>query len=256
VSFDYNDVHQEWHDESYKDAKSKETKVKQEWNGAWPPLIASFPPIRNTTVLTTRGLDAACLLPPDTRLSTFNYILLMDVNTKLHNGKQGILSWPRLTHGSTQIGSSVSYPAKVEACDSQIVPPRGPAACAVKKPSNNNRRPRLQPLKWIRKSSLCVYPTFYPPPLIFLWNGLADCALFSTTLWLAFCILHTLLSILCWVLQVQNKNKCQNFWDFRLCSSSGIENTTLTWGGKQIQFPNSCFLVSRIPDDGQSPKTQ
>jgi hypothetical protein len=35
----------------------------------------------------------------------------------------------------------------------------------------------------------------------------------------------------------------------------GNLNPVLTWGRKQIQFPKSCFLVSRMPDNGQSPKT-
>jgi hypothetical protein len=30
----------------------------------------------------------------------------------------------------------------------------------------------------------------------------------------------------------------------------------LTWGRKQIRFPKRCVLFFRIPDDGQSPKTQ
>jgi hypothetical protein len=30
----------------------------------------------------------------------------------------------------------------------------------------------------------------------------------------------------------------------------------VSWGRKQIQFPKRCFLVFKIPDDGQSPETQ
>jgi hypothetical protein len=65
----------------------------------------------------------------------------------------------------------------------------------------------------------------------------------------------------------------QNYWGFRLCPLSGILETrkhnvletgsvsVLRWGGedtwKQIQFLKHCFLVSsRIPVNGQSPKTQ
>jgi hypothetical protein len=70
--------------------------------------------------------------------------------------------------------------------------------------------------------------------------------------------------------------RVQNYWVFGLWPSSGVldilENTTLrkldlfpSSGegedmysvGKQIQFSKRfCFLVSGIPDDGQSPKTQ
>jgi hypothetical protein len=47
----------------------------------------------------------------------------------------------------------------------------------------------------------------------------------------------------------------------RLALSKGpnwvrVFHSPLTWRRKQIQFPKCCFLVPRIPDDGQSPKTQ
>jgi hypothetical protein len=51
----------------------------------------------------------------------------------------------------------------------------------------------------------------------------------------------------------------QDYWAFGLCPSSGIlKNTKNTTFRKQNQFPKRCvsFVLFKIPDDAQSPKTQ
>jgi hypothetical protein len=107
------------------------------WHVAWTQRV--FPLM----------LASQLSIRPCSRMSTRNSVTADPAWRAVQHRYLGFVSW------------DMQYPVTVEACD-------GPAACALKKPSNNNKRPKLQPLKWIRKSSLCVYPIFYPPPHIFM----------------------------------------------------------------------------------------
>jgi hypothetical protein len=47
-----------------------------------------------------------------------------------------------------------------------------------------------------------------------------------------------------------------NDWSWLFLRDMSTCLLPITWGWKHIQFPKLCFLVFRIPDDGQSPETQ